>query len=158
MILTIDPGLHTGIAVWRSWGDRFPLTYELYAGGKGSHEDKLYVLQRKFVLMIQEIKLKMHDDISNIFIEGVEHWSGDLKSQTASTRGNLSFLSYMVGIYCAVGFADCATVKIVPARVWKGQMSKKVTTERVFRVNGIKYKSSHVIDAVAMGFALQGIL
>lgn len=163
MILTIDPGIHTGIALWKNWEDLFPKTYEIFAGEKGTHEEKLYTLQAKFTQLVDNIEEQMivspvDDSNLHIFIEGVEHWAGNLKSQTASTRGNLSFLSYMVGVYCAVCFAKDFPVKIIPARVWKGQMSKSVTATRVFKINEVKYKSSHVIDAVGMGFAMQGIL
>jgi hypothetical protein len=155
MILTVDPGIHTGIAHFPWPKTSVPTIYECNAG-KGKIEDKLESLHGQF----QEAITLANEErtVVDCYIEGVEWWEGDLISRTAGSRGNLSFLAYIVGVYSSVCVVNNIKVHLVLAREWKGQMSKEVTAERVRRVNGLTYKSPHITDAVGIGFSLQGVL
>jgi len=156
MILTIDPGINTGIAHFKTHDDKRPDVYELRAPIKGSIEDRIKYLSNKFNVLIylcNNIRL-----CSSCYIESVEFWQQNLTSVTSAVRGNLSFLAYIVGAYSAICLRNEIEVHLLPARAWKGQMDKEVTAERVRRVNGITYKNSHITDAVGIGFSLQGVL
>jgi hypothetical protein len=155
MILTVDPGIHTGIAYFQFATTQCPVIYEINAG-KGKIEDRIRNLSEQFQEVI--ILVNKSRTVVECYIESVEWWEGDLISRTSSSRGNLSFLAYIVGVYSAVCFQNNIKVHLLPARAWKGQMSKEVTAERVRRVNGMTYKSSHLTDAVGIGLSLQGVL
>ena len=155
MILTIDPGINTGIAHWKTHDEKMPCVWEIRCPGKMSIEERLKFIAGEFnILLLDEIRAT----ISSCYIESVEYWEQDLISRTAATRGNLSFLAYIIGVYSSICFQHGIAVHLLPARQWKGQMDKDVTAERIRRVNGITYKNSHITDAVGIGFALQGVL
>jgi hypothetical protein len=160
MILTIDPGINTGIAHFKTHDDKWPDVYEIRAGEKLGIEERLCDVSFKFDTMLSKINFnyKIKTTISSCYIESVEYWEQNLVSRTSAVRGNLSFLAYIVGVYSSVCFQHGIEVHLLPARQWKGQMDKDVTAERIRRINGITYKNSHITDAVGIGFALQGVL
>ena len=158
MILTIDPGINTGIAHFKTHDDKRPNVYEIRARKDASIEKRLLNIHVEFNTLLYIIEEEEKSDLVSCYIESVEYWEQNLISRTSAVRGNLSFLSYMVGVYSSVCFQHGIEVHLLPARAWKGQMDKEVTAERVRRVNGITYKNSHITDAVGIGFSLQGVL
>ena len=156
MILTIDPGINTGIAHWKTHNDKNPDVYEIRCKTNVSIEKRLLDIHVEFNTLLYSIE-EINSTVS-CYIESVEYWEQNLISRTAATRGNLSFLAYIIGVYSSVCFQHEVEVYLLPARQWKGQMDKDVTAERIRRVNGITYKNSHITDAVGIGFALQGVL
>lgn len=151
--MSIDPGDHTGWSYWK--GDLHPLTGQINVSHRKSikmQEDELAWQWMHFSALLDE-----HKPIY-VYIEGVEFWEGSMKSMTAAKRQNLSKLSYLVG-----GFANEARrrgmeTRIIPARIWKGQMSNKILKERIYRINGQYYDSDHIDNAVGLGMSRMGLL
>jgi len=144
-ILTADTGENTGLAYWR--GDLYPEVHEFkVTNRKATRETKLSDLWDKF-----------HSYISNLLrvdlciMEMPELWGDDTKSLTATKRGNLFYLSLIVGGYAGICHAYRIPFQFVTAREWKGQHSKRVTASWIKNINGITYKSDHICDAVGIG-------
>ena len=158
-MLTIDPGFHTGLAIWD--GTMKPkLDCINVSSGKGVEtlEDRIADMWEKFEYYISDNIL----DISLVIIEGVENWSGSLKSKTASVTGSLSKLSYLVGGYCQVCQQYGLPFQIISVRDWKGNLSKNVVEMRVKKLVTLEYSkgkiSDHIYDAVGIGLAKMGKL
>lgn len=146
--VTIDPGLHTGIARWN--GTAFPkVTTFMLPKKTRTLEERLRVAATWF----EGYLLSREGVPRTAIIEGVEIFD-TLKSMTAAKRGDISWLAYLVGVYTNIAWMYGLDVRIITARQWKGQLSKKGTVLRVKRINGQVYPNDHTTDAVAMGFAM----
>jgi hypothetical protein len=95
---------------------------------------------------------------SMVFIEGVQIYGDSLKSLTSATRGNLSMLAYLVGVYVACCNEVSIANEIVLPRQYKGQLDKEAINKRLIRIDKMVYPNQHVRDAVAMGYLLMGRL
>lgn len=162
-VITVDPGWNTGIAYWT--GDYKPMTRIIVEPS------------RRKIIKIEPIRLKyMFTNFRQIvgslpqvpdecYIEGVEMWSGNVRSLTAAQRGNLFALAYIVGGYINVCQKACMSVKLVYPRgnkakgqvMWKGQLNTEKLIKRIKRINGMTYPE-HVREAVGIGFSVMGIL
>lgn len=149
-VLAIDPGLHTGIAY-------FPGNVIVPEIMDFNVDWKAKTIAEKLDSLL--IKLDMLDlykrKIEWVVIEGVEIWSGSLKSMTAATRGNLSLLAYIVGAYYHY-FSDLDTEIISPK--WKGQLTYSALDEWIYRINGKHYASEHIRAAVGIGLWKKGLI
>jgi hypothetical protein len=161
-VLTVDVGVHTALAYWFS-DSLNPRVAEVtgLASPTSDMESYLDEMRHKFYTAMR--KLTREQEPEAVYIEGVQLWGGSLKSQTSARRGDLFTLSYLVGVYWSVMVECCAypyEVHILPAQVWKGQLTKSATELRVARALGRTtfHDSDHVTDAVAMGLALKGVL
>jgi len=151
--LTVDVGDHTGWAFWdgqqdpKDWG---MLVLDKHIDGM---ENQLGNMQIQFKYLLEELKPRL------CILEGVEFWAGNLRSVTAAKRGNLSKLSYLVGMYGASCFERGISIRIIPAREWKGQLKDPMVLSRVQDLTGIQLKKSeqHIADAIGMGLSLQGM-
>jgi len=153
-LLSIDPGDTTG---WAWWGQDDvihlpPKTGELKLKGRHSYEHDLFSLKCKMHDLLRECQPEV------MVIEGVELWAGSLRSMTSAKRGNTFKLAYLVGVYACLGFVQGCQVRIIPARVWKGQMPLPVLEVRVNNVVGATWKSDHITNAVGLGLSVNGLL
>lgn len=151
--LSIDPGDHTGWSYWK--GDLYPLTGQINLSHRKSikiQEDELSWQWMNFSALIDKYKP------AYVYIEGVEFWEGSLKSTTAAKRQNLSKLSYLVGGFANEAVRRGIAVRIIPARIWKGQMSNDILKRKIYRINGQYYESDHIDNAVGIGMSRMGLL
>ncbi len=147
-ILAIDPGDKTGWAFFN--GSLTPVTGQINLPrrkGLEAWSDQLRFMSNCFFTLLLEHGPRL------VVMEGVEFWSGSAKSRMAASRQNLFKLAYLVGSYARCCQAAEIPFEIVPARVWKGQMDKRAVALRVQRVNGETYPTTHITDAVGIGFA-----
>lgn len=150
-ILAVDVGLNTGLAHFQFKGDSQPGTYLLKPDlVSKSHESRIFDLCRSLNDVIRMIRVDL------VLIEGVEFYGNSLKSVTATRRGDLFFLAYIVGSYCNVCIQNKLKFKIQTFNQWGGQMTPKVINNRIERALGWCDKSQHINDAVAMGLTYYG--
>lgn len=150
--VTVDIGRTTAWACWRK--DQLWSCEVIRAPkGKQNVEDYLKVMGAAFEHSLWRIR-----PVKRVYLEGVELWEGSLMSLTSAKRGDLMTLSYLLGVYAKTAFSRGAEVIIIPARVWKGQLTKIATAERVRRLHGQVYENDHITDAVAMGYSIMGVL
>lgn len=151
--ISIDPGDHTGYAIWR--GTLYPETGQFnvsHAKNVKMQEDELVSCWTMFSNLLSEHCPRI------VYIEGVEFWEGSFKSVTAAKRQNLSKLAYLVGGYANEAIARGVSVRLLPARLWKGQMSNEVLKRKIYRINGQYYPSDHIDNAVGIGMSRMGLL
>ncbi len=150
-VLCVDPGDHTGWAYFD--GTLRPITGQINLPRRRNPESlnaQLSFMFSNFATLLLEYSPHA------VALEGVEFWSGSAKSRMAASRQNLFKLAYLVGGYahcCQTAVIECG---IVPATKWKGQMDKEAVALRVQRINGEIYPTSHITDAVGLGFSLAG--
>jgi len=155
-ILAVDVGLNTGLAYFTSKKDLKPEVYLLRVIKiTVTHEDKITKLSESFYNFIRHIR-KEYRGLDLVLIEGVEFYGNSLKSVTATRRGDLFFLAYLVGAYCNVCVQHDLKFKIQTFNQWGGQMTAEVINNRVKRAIGKTYKTQHENDAVAMGLSYYG--
>ena len=151
--ISVDPGDHTGFAIWR--GSLYPEVgqFNLKKSKKIiSQEDELIYLWTCFSNLLIEHNPRV------VYIEGVEFWEGSSKSMMAAKRQNLSKLAYLVGGYGNEAASRGIPIRLLPARIWKGQMSNEVLEQKLFRINGQQYASDHILNAVGIGMSRIGLL
>jgi len=152
-MLTIDVGDHTGWAFWD--GEKIPSKYGMIELDRKCKrmEEQLGYMQLRFRNLVKEL------DPVICVLEGVEIWANDLRSMTAAKRGNLTKLSYLVGMYAATCLENDVEVHILVAREWKGQLKDPMVMSRVYHLTNIYFTKSqqHIADAVGIGLSLQGL-
>lgn len=149
--LTIDPGDSTGYAYWS--GLLSPKVGQFNNNCRAKDlELQLCHMLKKFDALLDDL----HPEL--VVIESVEVWGGSLTSITSAVRGNLMKLSYMVGVYSALCDQRGITFKLIPARRWKGQLSKDAVKLRVYRAIKKHYPQTHMTDAVGIGLHCMGLL
>lgn len=147
-IITIDPGLNTGIAIWK--GDDLPITDEIICPSKIKlWKDRLQYMWNRF-----DYRLHQHD-VNMVYIEDTSYYEGNETSRQALKRGDLFHLNGLSHGYAALCSNYGSDFDIIPSFQWKGQMSKLATAERIFQINGQRYSSDHITDAVGLGFGIQ---
>lgn len=152
--MTVDPGVNTGIAVWKS--RESPVCgWELICSAviRTYEKDTDIQLRQIFDLFLDQINLHKP---SHVTLEGIQDF-GTMKSQVAFRRGNLSKVSYIVGGLFALCTTQGITCNIVLPSQWKGQMNDKVLARRVERLMGQTYRD-HELQAVGIGLHKQGVL
>jgi len=150
--LTIDGG---DITAWAHWqGTAFPRVDEFKLPrrkGLNTMIKQLDYMWDKFDDLLN--RLIYFYIIDKVIIEDVEFWEGSLKSRTAAIRGDTRKLTLLIGGYVHITHTHRVEAELLPARAWKGQLTKEATVERVHRINGMLYPSDHITDAVGMGFS-----
>jgi len=167
--ITIDPGLHTGVAIWQ--GDAHPRVFEISLPTQHVCESK----ERRVVLMADKLhSIVTKYPVEHAFIESVGLWWGKehyynhfklgkcllvpLKfeysgSVVAARKGHTFFVAYIIGAYLYVlESLGINTILVSPQR-WKGNRSKKYIANLIYNVNKCRYSSDHISDAVGIGFA-----
>lgn len=143
-MLTIDPGVNTGWAVWQDSSPE-PLFTGVFSAPEGNNfEGKIMYLMLQFRNLIQMYEPEL------TVIEGVEQL-GSSKSRAAGASGALIKLAYIVGVYCATA----RFFKLMNAHEWKGNMDDKGVSMRVKRRLGKDYRR-HEVEAVGIGLAVRG--
>jgi hypothetical protein len=147
---TCDPGLNTAIAYW-GYNKRVPLKTEVFhcSTKVKTHEQKLADLQLGLIAHYYKCK--------KFYIEGVSVYSGSLKSMASATRGDLSLLSYIVGVYLSIFMYLKIDCEILSSQ-WKGQLDYDTLRLWVKRINGHEYKTEHEVSAVGMGLYVNKLL
>jgi len=148
--LTIDPGDHTGWSYWKK--DLYPIY------GQYNLDRKYKTLEEQLKYLADEFSnlLERFPNTSYVYIEGVEFWEGSQISMVAAKRQNLSKLSYLVGMYFDKAITSGMEARIIPARVWKGQMTNEILENKIRRINGQSYPSEHILNAVGIGISRMG--
>lgn len=161
--MTVDPGWNTGIAYWT--GDNDPVTYVIKEPPRRK-KIKIEPARLKFMYTSFRKIIETLPTVPDIcIIEGVEMWTGNVRSLTAAQRGNLFALAYLVGGYINICHMFCMTVKLVYPRgnkakgqiMWKGQLTPEMVAKRIYRINKTKYPE-HIREAVGIGFSVMGVL
>jgi Holliday junction resolvasome RuvABC endonuclease subunit len=151
-LLTVDPGDHTGWALWD--GTLRPMTGQITLSRSKDivgQPAQLASMWERFHELIKEMEPRA------VLIEAVEFWSGSVKSRAAASRQNLSKLAYLVGGYSNICAFHGIEWFLMPSRTWKGQMDDHAVAMRVARIIEAQYSSVHVTDAVGMGLHLAGL-
>ena len=149
--LYIDPGIHTALAYWTTGR---PSVIQVNASRKcTTPEEKLTDL----VVKVNKCIMDLRNPPKNVYIEGVQFWAGSLISMTSATRGNLSLLAYLVGVYFQYFNALGMNVEIVPP-TWKGQLTDDALAVWIERRLGTTYATEHERAAVGLGLYKRGQL
>ena len=174
--ITVDPGLNTGVALWS--GDSHPRVTQLSVPKEHARASRVVRAlalgdeMRKFVEKYQRrIKYAVIEDVSlwwgrDVFtrhhklgkcylIPVKSDWTTSI---VAARKGHTFFVAHIIGIYIQVLFEFGILTKTVPVHQWKGNRSKKKVEELIYKVNGIKYASDHLSDAVGLGFSETKVL
>jgi hypothetical protein len=162
-VITCDPGWNTGLAYWM--GDYTPITYIIK---EPPRRKKIKIEPARLKFMFQKFNaiLCSHAPlVDSVYIEGVEMWSGNVRSLTAAQRGDLFSLAYLVGGYISICQSKGVSVKLVYPRgnkakgrvMWKGQLNTEKLIKRIYRINQQKYPE-HIREAVGIGFSVMGVL
>jgi hypothetical protein len=151
-VLTVDPGIHTGFAYWQN--DLYPKFSQFNVRTKQKNlrteEQQLSDLNIQFGATLAIYLPKL------VLIEGVEFWEGSMKSLASAKRQNLSKLAYIVGMYSSECLHYGIEFRIIPARVWKGQMTDDILARKIFNLNKKEYPTEHILNAVGIGFSTMG--
>jgi hypothetical protein len=161
-IATVDPGWHTALAVWS--GDWLPEVKMFNAPRRSdgvTDENRMAYQWSNF-----RILLNARTFIDHVIIESVELWSEALVSMAAAQRGDLFTLATLVGGYAAIANEYKCSFELIPAKQWKGQLTKLATKKRVYRFwDGMDFDSQsytgfndHAIDAIGIGLWHAGVL
>ena len=150
---TCDPGVHTAILLWK---DKEIIDIQYFTIKKYTClEDNLNNASNEFGDVLYNFK-EIPDEL---YIEGVQYWNS-LVSKTAAAKGDLSFLSYIVGIYYGIATDEYFRIKtkIINPNTWKGNMTDKQVKYRVKKVLNKEFKNIHIYCAAGIGLSIQGRL
>jgi hypothetical protein len=151
-MITVDPGIHTGIAIWGS--DLHPRCLEISTTQKLHTEEARRALCSDFRVIVRP-----YSGAAIVYIEDVTLWGGSLKSLTASRKGDLFALAKLIGGYEQVCLnAGVCVISSVSVTKWKGQMNDFALFDRLRRINEETYTSPHIANAVGLGMSIRGVL
>ncbi len=160
-IATVDPGWHTAVALWS--GEWVPIvkTFNAPRRKKGLTDENRMCSQWS---AFRDVVLGHGMHIDHVIIESVELWEEALVSMAAAKRGDLFTLATLVGGYAAICQQYKATFELVPAKTWKGQLTKLATQKRIERfwrgmdifTRELNF-SEHACDAIGMGLWHAGV-
>lgn len=149
-ILTIDPGLHTAWMYWK--GDLAPEFGMLTnARGATNAEEKLISVQKKMNNLLDTF-VEQNKKIEKAYIEGTTYYH-TARSFASATKGNLSLLSYCIGVCVCCLSNHGIDFEILEARQWKGNMSDEAVRYRVQYIMGRKFSNIHLYDAAGIGLS-----
>lgn len=158
-VLTVDTGDNTGWAYWTKRQIAPEVTGQItLPRRRGETITEQTQLQYMWTQFEHGIPLQIIGKPKIVLLESLEHWSQDEASLAAIRSGKLFKLAYLIGGYASISQRWGAELHFVKAREWKGQMTKIATELRVQKAINMKFKSSHITDAVGMGLSLMGIL
>ena len=148
-LLTVDPGMATGWAIWEGPNPRKPSIYGQIRVAHSNLETDLSELFKRFT----EIQI-----CERVCIEYPGIWQHSATSMVAAFSGDLIKLATIVGGFAAIAKRSDAILTLLPPQRWKGQLSKDAIKMRVKRATGIDERSSHINDAIGIGLYLLGLL
>ena len=153
-MIFVDPGLGgTGWASFPIPGGA-PNCFGVLRGGKGPWETQAHDICQGFIGVLNALRPKA------VVMEFPTLWSGDMKSFTSASRGDLFKLSYLIGGLAEAAWECCPQhPKLITPQEWKGQLPKEVVIKRILREwPDLEKIPNHAADAVGMGLAAQGKL
>lgn len=156
-LLSIDPGRHTGFALWNH---KNLLTSGAINGNEDTEETFIFEMSEKFEDIIKMARPGI------VLIEGAAMWSANpISVMSANKRknskwetGDLFVLAYLIGAYIRTCIDYGIDYKIIYPRMWKGNMGKPATKKRVIRSLGYEIKNEHEIDAIGIALGMWKIL
>lgn len=159
-VLSIDPGIDWGYAVWNSHGTHFfklesPIKSGVLWASKTitNWHEKLDVACRQFDTLLKDL---IHP-LERVIIEEPAYFQS-AGGGVAARRGDLVKLALVTGAFA--GIANCkymAVIELVPVTTWKGQLPKEVVIKRIReKLPKIKGVTSHAWDAVGIGLHAKG--
>ena len=151
--LTIDPSIENVGWAWWDGTDK-PYTGVIHV----KRLRKPMPLGQRLSILGTHVKSMVFvlSSVDRVIIEQPEYWGG--ASDASAGSGSLTTLTIASGYIAAIVEAMTeAEIIMVPARDWKGTMSKAAVASRVERVNGETYRD-HELDAVGIGFGIAGVL
>ena len=158
--MCVDPGITgTGIAIFpdltRKWKSvRRPTRAFLLPLPDEQHKID-WILKAEWYADMFEQAIRVVSVISTCYIEMPVLWDSG-RSHAAASQGDLFKLSYLVGEYANVLRRTWfLRPNLLSPGEWKGQLPKKVVSQRIHRALGRVY-GNHIDDAVGMGLYLQG--
>lgn len=153
--LTIDPGLNIGWSLWDLGSSRWrKLEPPLDAGSFREHASLLEWRDRA-IAVCQDFDewFSSGPTIDTVAIEWPFVGGG------AAPPEDILKLQFIVGWLSCVCNSWGAKLVFVPVHVWKGQMSKELTTKRIVAQLGEEFMQdldNHALDAVGIGLHLKG--
>lgn len=143
--LTIDPGMHTGWALWidgglAEWG-------QITVKHKTLEADLRYAFSE-----FRDLVHGLRPD--QVFIEYPGVWGSSATSMASALSGDLIKLATMVGGFCSLCYP--ARFHLIPPMHWKGQLNKEAVKLRVKRATQVDERSSHINDAIGIGLHIYG--
>jgi len=153
-VLAIDPGINTGLAYF----GQSALTPEVEEFHTLSSD---YTDETRINMLLNCLRANIYNRVERpkkVYIEGVQVWRNSVKSMTSASRGDLSFLAYIVGAYYSVLTFEFGMIVSIINPNWKGQLTYSALAEWVFRANGHTYPSDHTLAAVGLGLKMAGKL
>ncbi len=158
-MITVDPGLHCGIA-W--WLDGIPLDAITLTHTRTTTE-----YFAKADSTIKKVRNFMYN-LSGEFVPDIVYleWPAVFPSpggQTAARTGNIVKLAYITGRIAEVFKGSTPDLQYVDVQKWKGQVPKKVMNQRVQQILekeglGPLGHSTHELDALGIGLWVLGKL
>ena len=148
---SIDPGIHTGWALWK--GTELIESGVFTVPGSKAHERfETRLMYLCTMLSMQSISMPW-GSLVEVHMEGVEH-HGSVAGIAAERSGATQKLAYIVGAYLhALGvLTRCYLHK---PHEWKGQLSDHAVDRWVEDVMDRGFKR-HEVEAVGLGLYLQG--
>jgi hypothetical protein len=163
MMMTIDPGDNTALAVWEE--DKVVRTYFTKLTPKQKKlslavRQCLIVSQVKHFFTLEAMKIDP-SDVPSLIIEGVSLWGNSQKSQAAALRGDSFRLAYIVGgiVEAFVSlFNDPEEVVVIDVRTWKGSLPTPILEKEVERFTGEFPDNEHLACAIGIGMNQLGLL
>ena len=150
MMLSVDPGIHTG---WALWGAARLYEYGTinFDGNLLHWEDKARDVSIKFDNLFKHISGP--ENIKEVVIEFPGYMAGT-GGHMVATSGDLVKLAVITGMLMNCAMMNGASVEPVPVNRWKGQLPKEVCHERIKKVlkdTQFEKTSSHSLDAIGIG-------
>ena len=159
-IACIDPGLHAGLAIWdsRAWNkkNQCPKIQSCLQSTARTHTYHRRADEQLSDLMT----LLSNHDVAYVFCELPERFEGQ-RAAAAEAKGSILKLTYWVGQLAGRCYSQKILFFRVPVRLWKGTLSKELTTKRIRRIaasNGWLERlktQPDILDAVGIGLFLQ---
>lgn len=151
-LLTVDPGIHTGLAYWEDDRTLCPEVEQINNKTTSKEVmDKVTSLNNQFWSYLTKRK------INYCVIEGVQYWENSSVSRTAGRSGDLTFLSYLCGSYYQTCKQRNIKSFIIPP-YWKGQLSYDNLALWIERINKQTYLTEHITSAVGIGLFTKGLI
>jgi Holliday junction resolvasome RuvABC endonuclease subunit len=157
MWITIDPGFHTGWALFRESGRKrvtfIPTMFHECGVLHADKDTKIPFPMRVAAIMKGLASLQDSFDINMMIIESQQVYRGSAQSMASATSGDLIELAQLTGaIWWLFAQTGTATHIFTPQQ-WKGQLPKNVVEMRVAKHFPDTYFPNHALDAVGMGIS-----
>jgi hypothetical protein len=155
MRLSIDPGQHSGIAVWGedTWKRRCCPRKVFLWHAKGE------TWQARVAFQVEElVHLTLDGSITHVYCELPAVFDS---AKSMGAKGDIIKLAYLVGAYAGVCTSQDIKFITVPVVNWKGQLPKPVVIKRIKKKIGSLDEqgtafNGDVWDAVGIGLFAKG--